>query len=220
VPHSLDFPCQFLNLNSKKQLFKKAKLGAKGKPVAAKPKAKIVHAERRFYPADDQKHHVKRHKTQNPTKLRKSIAPGSIVIILAGRFRGKRVVVLKQLQPSGLILATGPFKINGVPLRRFNQSYVIATSTPRLDVSKIDVKAIDDNFFAREKVKGAGAAKKGEDFFAKKEKKTELSAARKDAQKKVDAALRPLIKAVPNLTQYLGAKFSLTRGQAPHALKF
>jgi len=125
--------------------------------------------------------------------------------------------VLKQLHPSGLLLVTGPYKINGVPLRRVNQSYVIATRT-KVDVSKIDVSNLNDAFFARAKV--SDKSKKDAGFLDTKEKKTEVSAARKEATKKIDAALKPIIAATPVLGHYLNAKFSLTKGKFPHQMKF
>merc|ERR1711881_380383 len=122
-----------------------------------------LHAKRVYYPADDCVKNFKRKcKTPSPTKGRKCIVPGSVVILLSGRFRGRRVVVLKTLD-SGLLLVTGPCKLNGVPLKRVNAAYVLPTSS-KLAVGNVDVKNIDDAWFAKSKVRGA---KKGEaEFFA------------------------------------------------------
>jgi large subunit ribosomal protein L6e len=49
-----------------------------------------------------------------------------------------------------VLLVTGPFKVNGVPLRRVNARYVIATSTT-VDLAGVDVEEFDDKYFAREK---------------------------------------------------------------------
>ena len=101
-----------------------------------------------WYPADDEKKTFKRHKPK-PTKLKKGIEAGTVLILLAGRFRGKRVVFLKQLA-SGLLLVTGPYKVNGVPVKRVNQRYVIATST-KVDIKGADVSKVEDKLFAQSK---------------------------------------------------------------------
>lgn len=94
------------------------------------------------------------------------------MILLAGRFRGKRVVLLKHLD-QGVLLVTGPFKINGVPLRRVNSRYVIATSK-RIDIAGVDSKALEKisapDYFTKEKK----AEKKTEEAFFKQGEKPEV----------------------------------------------
>jgi len=149
------------------------------------------------------------------TSLRKSITPGTVLIVLAGRFQGKRVVFLRQLE-SGLLLVTGPYKYNGVPLRRVNQAYVLSTST-KLDVSGVDTKNITDKFFAKVEAKNE---KKQEFLKEAEKKKVDLPAVRKAEQKRVDTAVLAVIAKTPLLKQYLKAKFSLKKGQYPHNLRF
>ncbi|KAJ9158727.1 hypothetical protein P3X46_024287 [Hevea brasiliensis] len=196
----------------------KAKNGGVFPKHDPKPKpAAPVEKPPKFYPADDVKKPLLNKRKPKPTKLRASITPGTVLIILAGRFKGKRVVFLKQLS-SGLLLVTGPFKINGVPLRRVNQSYVIATST-KVDVSGINVDKFDDKYFAKqaEKKKKKG---EGEFFESEKEEKNVLPQEKKDDQKTVDAPLIKSIEGVPDLKAYLGARFSLKAGMKPHELVF
>merc|ERR1712178_290470 len=172
--------------------------------------------ETRYYPAEDVKSKLRNnHNNSRQTKLRASITPGTVLILLAGHFKGKRVVFLKQLD-SGLLLVTGPYKVNGVPLRRVPQSYVIATKTT-VDVSKVAVPAsVTDALFKKAKT----AKKKDEELFFEKDKESTIDDSRKAIQKQVDDKLVAEISKTPLLKAYLSSKFSLKKGQKPHAMTF
>jgi len=188
------------------------------------PTKRVIHKCPRFYPADIKPRPLPGVHVNKPQKLRASITPGTVLIVLAGRYRGRRVVFLKQLK-SGALLVTGPYKVNGVPLRRINQAYVIATSTKIGDISGVDLSGIEDSIWVKKQSKKHHNKLRIASFFPankskRREEKAEFLKTFKDLQKKVDAGLLPLIKQTPLLREYMESHFALSNGQYPHAIKF
>ncbi|CCC04997.1 ribosomal protein L6e-domain-containing protein [Copromyces sp. CBS 386.78] len=175
----------------------------------------------KWYPAEDEAQPRKVRKAIRQWSPRSTLVPGTVLILLAGRFRGKRVVLLKALD-QGVLLVTGPFKINGVPLRRVNARYVIATSQ-KVDLAGIDEAKINEiaqpKYFTAEKSK----EKAGEEAFFKqgeKPQKKEVSSSRVADQKAIDKALIANIKKVEFLASYLASSFTLRKGDKPHEMKW
>jgi large subunit ribosomal protein L6e len=193
---------------------------------AGEKKAAPAFGISKWYQADDQKTHFRRKRlAPRPTRLRRGIAPGQVLILLSGRFRGKRVVFLKQLK-SGLLLVTGPFKVNGVPLKRVNQVYVVPTKT-RVDLNGVKADALDDSLFVRPKTKRV--RKSEEAFFAtspadkseaEKKRDEERKQKKRAAQADVDKALLANIKKVELLKKYLASRFTITNNFRPHEAVF
>jgi len=160
--------------------------------------------------------------SQHKRHLRPSLTPGTVVILLAGRHKGKRAVFLKQLA-SGLLLVSGPMHLNNIPLRRINQIYVIATKT-KLDVSGVNIPDnVSDEYFRRSKRERRRKVKADDDIFAEKKEGYVVSDQRKQDQTAVDTQLLNLIRAHPDkklLFGYLGSTFSLRKNEYPHRMLF
>ena len=153
--------------------------------------------------------------------VRPNMRPGRVLILLAGRHQGKRVVLLKVLD-SGLLLVTGPFSLNSCPLRRVSQRYAIACST-RVKLGDFKVPDhINDAYFRRMKVKTEKKSGEGDIFAAKKQRFMPNEQRKKD-QKEVDSSLLKILKAHPDgkfLKKYLQNMFALGSSQYPHRMKF
>jgi len=165
-----------------------------------------------------------RRKPNRIPRLRTGLTPGTVVILLTGPYRGKRVVFLKQLQRSGLIAVTGPLALNGCPLRRVCQKYVIVTSS-KIDIGKLNTEKLNDNFFNKKKPdserwKNWPQRKRQIQLKKLRESRKKLGVTKIQMQLNVDNAILEELKGERMMKRYLGSYFSIIPGQPPHAIKF
>ncbi len=197
----------------KEELLAKRKASRK----AHEKENKALKTKKNWYPVSNlKKHFTRKCKLPKEPHIHAPLTPGQIVILLSGRFRGRRVIFLKKLQ-SGLLLVIGPYKYNGVPLKRVNPAYVLPTET-KIKLSGKEADAIDDKFFE----KRTDIERKSEkDFFEDdKVKKKRIDENRKTKQVLVGAAIKTVVDSTPMLKEYLRNRFSLKNGDLPHKMKF
>lgn len=156
-------------------------------------------------------------RTVNVVKVRKSLKPGTICIVLAGPAQGKRVVLLRVLR-NGTLVVAGPQSVNGVGLRNINHRYVIATSTV-LDVSAVDVSKFDEAYFSTPK-KTKGAKKTERNFLRQGQDIPKDTAELEKDSEVVDKALAPVVTKDPLLKQYMASRFRVNKHNVPHRVKF
>ena len=113
-------------------------------------------------------------------------------------------------------------KLNGCPMRRINQIYLLATQTS-VNVSGVKVpENINDDYFKRAKASKPKKAE-GSDIFTNKKEEYKPSDQRKADQDSVDKQVLEAMKKHPeaaSLKAYMKAIFSLSKGQFPHQMAF
>ncbi|KAF8820533.1 ribosomal protein RPL6 [Cardiosporidium cionae] len=248
--------------------------------------------------------------------LRSSLVPGTVLIVLSGRYKGKRVVYLGPTYPktvnssakaikrlpfgkralhagkvthgiakglkrnraitpqagklraaektkkaiakgqkgasavsttvtsygAPMLIVAGPSVINGVPMRRMNPRYVIATST-RIDLSNMQeqletLSTLPSSAFSlskaekRKLLKEKSSTKTGtfdddaslfvtpETVGKKRSFDTPQGQAYKDVQRAINKKLSATLKNDDLLKRYLQTDFSLRNGMYPHQMAF
>ena len=118
---------------------------------------------------------------------------------------------------SGLLLITGPYQLNGVPLRRVHAKSVIKTETVVEIPQGFQIpENINDSYFSQPKVKRKNIG----EILEEKADSQKIEDERKKIQKDIDSNLLSSISVVPYLKDYLKQRFSLSKSQLPHKLLF
>ncbi|KAA3677772.1 uncharacterized protein DEA37_0011583 [Paragonimus westermani] len=169
---------------------------------------------------------LKPSRTVKRWKVRPSLRiPGVLLILLAGRHRGKRVVCLGRQRSTGLLVVTGPYRYNGCPLRRVHPNMVIATRT-RISLENFELPRHlhQKDYFARKQANKTKSLSDASIFLDKeKDTKYEPDETRKQDQKTIDELVCKAIKAHPDssmLVKYLKSLFSLGKHDRPHKMLF
>jgi len=221
----------------------KAKAIADGKPLVETPKKKKsiivkpikgekngetreVHTVKRkaYYPTmkKPKKHRSRGLFKDHKRNTRSTLTPGTIVILLTGVHKGKRAVLLKTLD-TGLLLITGPFILNAIPMRRVHQGHVIATKT-KLDISSVKIpEEVDDKYFKRTLLKKKPKKNESKTLFVQKPKTYRPTEKRKSDQKLVDGQILDILKKhqdKKSIFLYLSSMFGLRNNQYPHRMQF
>ena len=118
-----------------------------------------------------------------------------------------------------VLLLIGPYRYNGVPLRRFNRTYMILTKTC-VNISKVKVSSIKMKLFRRKMIKTS--LKKNRKFVSKATKKPIIRRCKELIllQKSIDDSVCESVRKIPHLKQYLQSHFTLTNKDRPHMMRF
>ena len=107
---------------------------------------------------------------------------------------------------------TGPYKYNGVPLKRVTGAHILPTNT-KLKLDEKVADSIKDDFFKKTELN----IKEEKDFFVEEKlKKKELLKKEKKGQTTVDTEVKKAADTVPMMKEYLRNRIELKSGDKLH----
>lgn len=89
---------------------------------------------------------VKEKSKKKVYKIEKNFKKGTILILLGLKFKGKKCVFLKFTQ-NGSMVITGPYRMNGIPLRRINPKYAFLTEI-KINLNYLNLNFLSDRYFS------------------------------------------------------------------------